>query len=104
MNLFSEFVSKTIDYILTGKIHVLEDVSVGLESIPSAFVGLFRGDNVGKFVMIKDTSHLVFMAYVCTSCRCDVSYITSLGDIQWVFWLKLAITLIVRVLKNVFTN
>ncbi|PWA87125.1 alcohol dehydrogenase superfamily, zinc-type [Artemisia annua] len=37
-----------IDHIRTGKMHVLEDVSIGLESVPSAFVGLYSGYNVGK--------------------------------------------------------
>ncbi|KAJ0540862.1 putative oxidoreductase [Helianthus annuus] len=46
--LFPEFLKLTIDHLRTGKMHVLEDVSFGLESVPSAFVGLFRGDNVGK--------------------------------------------------------
>ncbi|KAI3880467.1 hypothetical protein MKX03_031018 [Papaver bracteatum] len=38
----------TYNYIRNAKLHVLEDISVGLESIPSAFVGIFRGDNIGK--------------------------------------------------------
>jgi len=55
MSLFPEFVSTIIDHLRTGKMHVLEDVSVGLESVPSAFVGLFRGDNVGKrIVQVSD--------------------------------------------------
>nr|XP_043628270.1 2-alkenal reductase (NADP(+)-dependent)-like [Erigeron canadensis] len=51
MNLFPEFVSTTVDHIQTGKIHVLEDVSSGIESIPSAFLGLFSGSNVGKKIV-----------------------------------------------------
>lgn len=51
MSLFPEFASMTIDHIRTGKMHVLEDVSIGLETIPSAFVGLFRGYNVGKRIV-----------------------------------------------------
>ncbi|KAM0030985.1 putative oxidoreductase [Helianthus debilis subsp. tardiflorus] len=46
--LFPEFLKLTIDHLRTGKMHVLEDVSFGLESVPSAFVGRFRGNNVGK--------------------------------------------------------
>ncbi|KAI3896410.1 hypothetical protein MKW92_046452 [Papaver armeniacum] len=45
---YAEFTSVTSDYIRNAKLHVLEDISVGLESIPSAFVGIFRGDNIGK--------------------------------------------------------
>lgn len=55
MSLFPEFVSKTVDYIRMGKMHVLEDVSIGVESVPSAFVGVFHGNNVGKkIVKISD--------------------------------------------------
>ncbi|KAL3532337.1 hypothetical protein ACH5RR_005858 [Cinchona calisaya] len=48
MNVYTNFLSATIEPLRTGKLHVLEDISRGVESIPSAFVGLFRGDNVGK--------------------------------------------------------
>ncbi|KAK3002874.1 hypothetical protein RJ639_020131 [Escallonia herrerae] len=48
MNVYGDFISKTTDHLLAGKIKVLEDISEGVESIPSAFIGLFRGDNVGK--------------------------------------------------------
>ncbi|GKE54818.1 NADP(+)-dependent 2-alkenal reductase-like protein [Tanacetum coccineum] len=51
MSLYDEFVCTTIDLIRTGKMHVLEDVSIGLKSLPSAFVGLFRGYNVGKTIV-----------------------------------------------------
>ncbi|MFS7917011.1 putative oxidoreductase [Helianthus anomalus] len=51
MHLFPEFVSTTVDHLRAGKIHVLEDISIGLESVPSAFVGLFRGYNVGKKIV-----------------------------------------------------
>ncbi|KAI3495915.1 hypothetical protein L1887_38262 [Cichorium endivia] len=50
-SLFPEFITTTINLINTGKIHVLEDVAIGLESVPSAFVGLFHGNNVGKTVV-----------------------------------------------------
>ncbi|RZC53767.1 hypothetical protein C5167_012631 [Papaver somniferum] len=45
---YAEFASITSDYIRSAKLHVLEDISIGLESIPSAFVGILRGDNIGK--------------------------------------------------------
>lgn len=54
MSQFSDFISTT-DHLRTGKMHTVEDISQGLESIPSAFAGLFRGDNVGKkMVQIAD--------------------------------------------------
>ncbi|KAJ0031924.1 hypothetical protein Pint_13024 [Pistacia integerrima] len=43
-----DFVSTTCDHLRTGKIHPLDDISTGVESIPSAFIGLFRGHNIGK--------------------------------------------------------
>ncbi|KAE9461911.1 hypothetical protein C3L33_06184, partial [Rhododendron williamsianum] len=51
MNLFPDFASTTADHLRKGEIHVLEDVSQGLESIPAAFTGLFRGDNIGKTIV-----------------------------------------------------
>lgn len=51
LNIHAEFMSSTSDLLQQGKIHVLEDISYGLESVPSAFAGLFRGDNVGKKIV-----------------------------------------------------
>ncbi|GAU49428.1 hypothetical protein TSUD_181750 [Trifolium subterraneum] len=52
MNVFGDFTAKTLDYIRDGQLQVIEDRSLGVESIPSAFVGLFNGDNVGKKVVV----------------------------------------------------
>lgn len=55
MHKYTDFIGMTSDHLRTGKIHVLEDVSQGLESVPSAFIGLFRSDNIGKkIVQIAD--------------------------------------------------
>ncbi|KAK6941651.1 Oxidoreductase, N-terminal domain [Dillenia turbinata] len=55
MNLFGEFISSTVNYLRSGKMKIIEDISKGVETVPSAFVGLFRGDNVGKkMVRIAD--------------------------------------------------
>ncbi|KAK2665382.1 hypothetical protein Ddye_003956 [Dipteronia dyeriana] len=51
MNLYQDFLNKTCDQLRTGEIQALEDISDGVESIPSAFVGLFRGDNIGKKIV-----------------------------------------------------
>ncbi|KAK0593241.1 hypothetical protein LWI29_033374 [Acer saccharum] len=51
MNVYQDFLQKTSDQLSTGKIQALEDISDGVESIPSAFVGLFRGDNIGKKIV-----------------------------------------------------
>ncbi|KAK9138712.1 hypothetical protein Sjap_009306 [Stephania japonica] len=48
MHLFEEFMSFTCEQLRNNKIQAIEDISKGLESIPSAFVGLFNGSNVGK--------------------------------------------------------
>ncbi|XP_010914867.1 2-alkenal reductase (NADP(+)-dependent) isoform X2 [Elaeis guineensis] len=48
LSIYHDFVSATSDHIRHGRMQSLEDVSHGLESVPSAFAGLFRGDNVGK--------------------------------------------------------
>ncbi|XP_073224188.1 2-alkenal reductase (NADP(+)-dependent)-like isoform X2 [Cicer arietinum] len=52
MNIFADFSAKTSDYVRNGQLQVIEDKSLGVESIPSAFVGLFNGDNVGKKVVV----------------------------------------------------
>ena len=55
MNVYADFVSTTVDHLRAGNIQVIEDVSVGLQSIPLAFIGLFHGANVGKkMVKIAD--------------------------------------------------
>ncbi|XP_062230125.1 NADPH-dependent oxidoreductase 2-alkenal reductase-like [Phragmites australis] len=45
---FGEFIAVISDWIRQGKVQVVEDVSSGLESVPSAFAALFRGKNIGK--------------------------------------------------------
>lgn len=55
MNVRADFLSRTSDYLRTGKMQAIEDIAAGVESIPSAFLGLFRGDNIGKkLVKIAD--------------------------------------------------
>ncbi|KAK1437499.1 hypothetical protein QVD17_03290 [Tagetes erecta] len=51
MHLYPVFISTTVDHLRAGKMHVLEDISIGLESVPSAFVGLFHGYNIGKKIV-----------------------------------------------------
>ncbi|XP_008792045.2 2-alkenal reductase (NADP(+)-dependent)-like isoform X1 [Phoenix dactylifera] len=48
LSIYDDFISATSDHIRHGRMQSLEDISQGLESVPSAFAGLFRGDNVGK--------------------------------------------------------
>ncbi|XP_010525046.1 PREDICTED: NADP-dependent alkenal double bond reductase P1-like [Tarenaya hassleriana] len=44
----SKFLDFVLPYIREGKITYVEDVAEGLESGPSALIGLFHGKNVGK--------------------------------------------------------
>ena len=50
-NVYKKFRSETAEYIRAGNIQVIEDISYGLESIPSAFPALFLGGNVGKKIV-----------------------------------------------------
>ncbi|KAJ8547109.1 hypothetical protein K7X08_010695 [Anisodus acutangulus] len=51
MKVYADFLSKTVEYLQDGKLKAIEDVSDGVESIPSAFIGLFNGDNIGKKIV-----------------------------------------------------
>lgn len=51
IHLFPRFLEDVISYYEQGKIVYIEDMNEGLESAPSAFVGLFLGENVGKQVI-----------------------------------------------------
>ncbi|XAR57355.1 2-alkenal reductase [Bertholletia excelsa] len=51
MDVYADFISSTADHLRNGRIRALEDISLGLDSIPGAFVGLFRGDNIGKKIV-----------------------------------------------------
>lgn len=48
---FADFVSTTSSYLQADQMQVLENISFGLESIPSAFVSLFCGRNIGKTIV-----------------------------------------------------
>ncbi|GKC31641.1 putative polygalacturonase, partial [Tanacetum coccineum] len=54
-NDFKYFMPMTTDCVRAGKLCVLEDISYGIESIPSAFVGLFR---VSMKLVDVDTMHI----------------------------------------------
>lgn len=45
---YSEFLKTVLNPIKEGKIVYQEDIAEGLESAPTALVGLFSGHNVGK--------------------------------------------------------
>ncbi|ONK81035.1 uncharacterized protein A4U43_C01F24540 [Asparagus officinalis] len=50
-NVYGDCIASISGHLQKGRIHVLEDISHGLETAPSAFAGLFRGDNVGKKII-----------------------------------------------------
>ncbi|KAK6136400.1 hypothetical protein DH2020_029857 [Rehmannia glutinosa] len=52
---YADFISITAQHLHTGKMKALCDISHGVESVPRAFIGIFRGDNIGKkIVQIAD--------------------------------------------------
>ena len=51
LHLYPRFLEDVSRYYKEGKIVYIEDMNEGLESAPSAFVGLFLGKNVGKQVI-----------------------------------------------------
>ena len=48
---YDEAFKNIITWIQDGKIKCEETVTKGIENAPEAFIGLFRGDNVGKAVV-----------------------------------------------------
>ncbi|XP_058727707.1 2-alkenal reductase (NADP(+)-dependent)-like [Vicia villosa] len=56
MDVFADFLAKTFDYLRAGKLQVIEEVSLGVESIPSGFIELFNGDNIGKRIIKLEDS------------------------------------------------
>ncbi|KAF2282366.1 hypothetical protein GH714_043828 [Hevea brasiliensis] len=56
LNVYADFISTTCDHLRAGKMHTLEDISTGVESIPSSLIGLFSGHNIGKkMVQLADS-------------------------------------------------
>ncbi|CAN0838671.1 2-alkenal reductase (NADP(+)-dependent), partial [Linum grandiflorum] len=51
MNVFPDFISLASQHMRSGKMVSVEDISIGLDNIPSAFVSLFTGGNVGKKIV-----------------------------------------------------
>ncbi|GAV67141.1 ADH_zinc_N domain-containing protein [Cephalotus follicularis] len=49
---YSKFLDFILPHIREGEIKYVEDIAEGLESGPAALVGLFRGQNVGKQVVV----------------------------------------------------
>ncbi|XP_020685814.1 2-alkenal reductase (NADP(+)-dependent) [Dendrobium catenatum] len=45
---YPDFVSMTSEHLSHGRMHAVEDISHGIENVPSALVELFEGVNIGK--------------------------------------------------------
>ena len=50
-HLIDQFIEETADHIRAGRMTVAEDIVDGLENAPAAFVGMLKGDNLGKRVV-----------------------------------------------------
>ena len=48
---YPAFIAEVGPWVRDGKIAYRETIVDGLEQLPSAFAGLFRGDNVGKMLV-----------------------------------------------------
>jgi NADPH-dependent curcumin reductase CurA len=48
---FREFVEEVGPWVRDGKVVYRETIVDGIDNIPSAFAGLFRGDNIGKMLV-----------------------------------------------------
>ncbi|BAY72161.1 NADP-dependent oxidoreductase [Anabaena sp. FACHB-709] len=48
---FPDFVRDVAGWLQSGQLKYKEDVVVGLENAPRAFIGLLRGDNFGKLIV-----------------------------------------------------
>ncbi|KAK9725274.1 hypothetical protein RND81_05G133200 [Saponaria officinalis] len=51
-HLYGKYLEMILPHIKEGKISYVEDVAHGLESAPSALIGLYSGRNVGKQVVV----------------------------------------------------
>ncbi|KAL9240719.1 hypothetical protein vseg_014905 [Gypsophila vaccaria] len=51
-HLYGKYLGMILPHIKEGKISYVEDVAQGLESAPSALIGLYSGKNVGKQVVV----------------------------------------------------
>ena len=48
---FPAFLAEVGPWVASGELQVRETVLEGIENVPTAFAGLFRGDNVGKMLV-----------------------------------------------------
>jgi NADPH-dependent curcumin reductase CurA len=48
---FSEYVARAQEWVRDGRLRYRETVVEGIENAPRAFLGLLRGENVGKMLV-----------------------------------------------------
>lgn len=48
---FGAFIEEVSGYLREGKVKYKEHVTEGMENLPAAFVGMMKGENVGKAVV-----------------------------------------------------
>jgi NADPH-dependent curcumin reductase CurA len=48
---FGEFHSQTQEWVREGRLRYRETIVEGIENAPHAFVGLLRGENIGKMLV-----------------------------------------------------
>ena len=48
---FGEFAAEVGPWVADGKVACRETIVEGIENVPAAFAGLFRGDNIGKMLV-----------------------------------------------------
>lgn len=51
MDMLGEFITDLSGWMMAGKIKARETVREGIENMPGAFLGLFRGENLGKMLV-----------------------------------------------------
>lgn len=51
MELYPEFIEQMSKWISEGKLKWRETIIEGIENAPTAFIGLFKGDNIGKMLV-----------------------------------------------------
>lgn len=47
-SMLNDFIAEVAPLLMGGKIKVIEDITEGLENAPKAFLGMLKGDNLGK--------------------------------------------------------
>lgn len=50
---WNEGVAQLTKWIMAGKLKYRETISNGFDSLPTAFIGMLRGENIGKALVKK---------------------------------------------------